>query len=54
MKKILIILSCGLFCFVVFADIKNADKPLKGEWDFQPQKVWEIHNVNDVPFERPS
>ncbi|UCE40989.1 MAG: hypothetical protein JSV17_16360 [Candidatus Aminicenantes bacterium] len=54
MKKLWFMLVCGIFCFVLFADVKNADKPLEGEWDFRPQKVWEIDNVNDAPFERPS
>lgn len=54
MKKLWLVLVCGFFCFLVFADVKNADKPLKGEWDFRPQKVWEIDNVNDALFERPS
>jgi hypothetical protein len=54
MKKLWLILVCGFFCFIVFADMRNADKPLKGEWDFRPQKVWEVDNVDDAPFERPS
>jgi len=54
MKKLCLILFYGFFCLVLFADEKNADKPLKGEWDFRPQKVWKIDNVNGEPFERPS
>ena len=54
MKKSWLGILYGLFCFVAFADVKNADKPLKGEWDFRPQKVWKIDNVNDALFVRPS
>jgi hypothetical protein len=54
MKKLWLVLVCGFFCFVVFADAKNEDKPLKGKWDFRLQKVWEIDSVNETPFERPS
>lgn len=54
MKKYWLVSIPVFFCFLTFADVNNADKPLKGEWDFQPQKVWEIDNVNGVPFERPS
>lgn len=54
MKKLWLVLVCGFFCFLASADVKNEDKPLKGEWDFRPQKVWEIDNVNETPFERPS
>jgi len=54
MKKWWLVLVCGIFCFVVFAEVKNADKPLRGEWNFRPQKIWEIESVNDVPFVRPS
>ncbi len=53
-KILWLVLVCGFICFLVFADVKNADKPLKGEWDFRPQKVWAIDSVNDMPFERPS
>jgi hypothetical protein len=54
MKKSWLLLFCGFLCLVAFADVKNVDKPLNGEWDFRPQKVWEVDNVNGVPFERPS
>ena len=54
MKKLWVVLVCGFFCFVLFADVRNDDKPIKGEWDFRPQKVWEVDKVDDVPFERPS
>jgi hypothetical protein len=54
MKTFYLVLICGLFCLLAFADVKNTDKQLKGEWNFRPQKVWEVDNVKDMPFERPS
>jgi hypothetical protein len=54
MKNLWRVLFCGFLCFVAFADVKNVDKPVYGEWDFRPQKVWEIDSVKGAPFERPS
>ena len=54
MKKSWLWLFCGFLCLVAFADVRNVDKPLNGEWDFRPQKVWQIDEVNGIPFERPS
>lgn len=52
MKKNLQIFTIA--CFVLFfitlptnGMIKNVDKPLKGEWDFKLQKIWEINSAGD-------
>jgi hypothetical protein len=42
-----------LFSFVDAANIENPDKPLKGVWDFKPEKVWEIDKAGDEVFARP-
>jgi hypothetical protein len=47
MKKI-ILLSVFLACFFVLYpvdEIKNGNTPLKGNWDFQIEKVWEIDDL---------
>ena len=47
MKKIvslIILLMLGAFLFPL---VKNPDKPLKGLWDFNPKKAWEIENAGD-------
>ncbi len=54
MKKIWLAVVFGLLCLLAFADVKNEDKPLKGEWDFQPKIVWDIDRVDGASFERPS
>jgi len=54
MKKLFIIFGILTMISLLFADVKNPDKPLKGEWNFNPQKIWEINRVGDKLFERPS
>jgi hypothetical protein len=47
----------GLFLIAVsllLAEIKNADKPIKGKWDFNPAKVWEIDSVGADVFGVPA
>jgi hypothetical protein len=36
------------------SEVKNADKPLKGEWNFNPSKVWEIDSAGSDVFGIPS
>jgi len=54
MRKPYLILVCGFLYLAEFAGERNADRPLEGEWDFRPQKVWELDNANDAPFGRTS
>ena len=54
MRKMLSALGMVFILLTVSAEVKNADKPLKGEWDFQLQKVWETDNVEGMAFKRPS
>ncbi len=46
----LILLFCGL---LLYAEIKNRDKPAKGEWDFKLEKIWEIEKAGDEIFGQP-
>jgi hypothetical protein len=54
MRKI--VLSSMLLCFlsimVLCSDVKNPDKPLKGQWDFKLKKVWERDRAGDAVFSR--
>jgi len=34
-------------------EVKNPDRPLKGEWDFKPEHVWTIGKAGDEPLARP-
>ena len=49
MKKILLMMILLLMVSLIFAQTRNEDEPLKGEWDFQMQKVWEIANAVSIP-----
>jgi hypothetical protein len=37
---------------LLFSGVVNPDKPSKGEWDFKPAKVWEIHRAGHDIFAR--
>ena len=53
MKKIFLpVLLMSLSVFL-FSDIQNRDKPLKGEWDFRLEKIWEAGKAGDDVFGRP-
>ena len=45
-----------LFLIVPFllSEVKNSDKPLRGEWDFNPVKEWEIDSAGADVFGVPS
>ena len=50
MKKntgLILIVIFSLFIFNLNAEVKNENKPLKGQWDFQLQKIWEVGNAGD-------
>lgn len=50
MKKFL---SCGWLFFSVLAlsgQVPSSDTPVKGEWDFHPEKIWEIHQAGNDDF----
>jgi hypothetical protein len=38
---------------LLFSDIQNRDKPLKGQWDFRLEKVWEVDKAGEDVFGRP-
>lgn len=48
--SLFVLLFCGL---LLYADIKNRDKPAKGEWDFRMEKIWEIEKAGDEIFGHP-
>jgi hypothetical protein len=37
----------SLLVFNLNAEVKNENKPLNGQWDFQLQKMWEVGNAGD-------
>jgi len=54
MRKIVLLttLLCFLSTFALSGDVKNPDKPLKGQWDFKLKKVWETDSAGDAVFAR--
>jgi len=53
MKKILFSILLMILSAFLFSDIQNRDKPLKGEWDFRLEKVWEVEKAGESVFGRP-
>jgi hypothetical protein len=45
--SLVLILIFSLSVFNLNAEVKNENKPLKGEWDFQLQKIWEVGSASD-------
>lgn len=59
MKKILIFTILLLLVFSLAVDLVrgtvisvNPDKPLKGKWDLNPRKVWQVDRAGDDVFSR--
>jgi hypothetical protein len=52
MKRIIILFSLVFFMIgSLCADVvTNPDKPLKGEWNFKYEKIWEIESYGDEPL----
>jgi hypothetical protein len=53
MKKIVLLILLLFAAFLLTAEVKNPDKPLKGEWDLKPEKVWELTHANGKVFVTP-
>jgi hypothetical protein len=53
MKQIFLIILLLFAAFLMTAEVKNPDKPLKGEWDLKPEKVWELTDANGKVFATP-
>jgi hypothetical protein len=39
---------------LLMSEVKNADRPLRGEWDFNPDKAWEIDSAGSDVFGIPA
>jgi len=51
MNKTIGIILILLFCVTLFgAEVKNQDKPLKGTWDFNLKKTWEVSSAGEEPL----
>ncbi len=53
MKKVLWPILLMTFAASLYSDIQNRDKPLKGEWDFRLEKVWEVEKAGESVFGLP-
>ncbi len=49
MKLLCILLST---CIGYSAEVTNPDKPIRGDWDLKPVKLWKIENFNDQFFSK--
>jgi hypothetical protein len=47
MRRIRIVILVVMLTISLSAHIKNANKPLKGKWDFQMKKMWEVEEAGD-------
>jgi hypothetical protein len=54
MKKLALFIVSVFMVSLASGDMKNEDKPIKGKWDFSPQKVWEVDHAGEQMFENPS
>ena len=54
MKIIIIMLILTTLSISLVSDVKNMDKPAKGDWDFQPKKLWEVDQVGENVLGNPS
>jgi hypothetical protein len=52
MKRTITFFSLVFFMvgFLCPAVVTNPDKPLNGNWDFKPEKIWEIEGYGDEPL----
>lgn len=51
MNRLIGIFLILLFSITLFgAKVTNADKPLKGTWNFNPEKLWEVTGVGEDPL----
>lgn len=50
MKKIVPVIIMILLTVSMFSQTRNPDKPLKGKWDFQMKKMWEVEMAGNEPF----
>jgi len=53
MRKILCFLMPFLVVFILSADVDNPDKPKRGLWDFQLEKIWQVEKAGEDVFGRP-
>lgn len=53
MKKILFFVVWLFFVFPLLSEVVNPDKPLKGVWDLNARKVWEITQLGGNPIVSP-
>jgi hypothetical protein len=51
------LITAAVFCFffiaLLSAEVKNRDKPAKGEWDFNPVEVWQVDRAGEDVFGHP-
>ena len=54
MKRFLVLLFLSVLSLTLFCGVKNKDKPMKGQWDLQLEKVWEVNQAGEYLLAQPS
>ena len=52
MRRLIVLLILFILVMLLSADVKNSDKPAKGEHVFKIKRVWQVENAGDNPFGR--
>lgn len=53
MKRFLFLSILSILSLTLFSGVKNIDKPMKGEWNLQLEKVWEVNEAGEDLLAQP-
>ena len=53
MRKIILLIMILFLTLFLAPEVRNPDRPLKGDWDLKVKKVWDIGEAEGEPFAQP-